>query len=120
VWLCGLCAGVSVYHIVCGYVTTDHITTHYMIYHPFVFVFQVTQEDLGSFLMMAGYCRTVAYRGGGGGGFKAPPPPPPPTQPPPHPRYAGVYNSNANYHHKLMIINVHRFSCYMSTILITF
>jgi hypothetical protein len=43
-----------VYHIVCGYVRSQNHTLYDI--PPIRFVYQVTQEDLRSCLMMAGYC----------------------------------------------------------------
>jgi hypothetical protein len=38
---------------------TGHVTTHYMIYHPFDLYFKLLKKDLRSSLMMAGYCRNM-------------------------------------------------------------
>jgi hypothetical protein len=60
-----------VYHIMCGYVacvperrshdTPAHRSRNHTLYDipPIRFVFQVTQKDIRSSLMMAGYCRNM-------------------------------------------------------------
>jgi hypothetical protein len=48
-----------VYHIIRGY--GAHRPRNHTLYDipPFLFVFQVTQKDIRSSLMMAGYCRNM-------------------------------------------------------------